>query len=177
MNTGTLLALAIALVALACCSAVLLAYGRHSRRQLEARLKRLDSQLGELSAKVALQEPSFSLPLPWTSWTLSASCLLRIRESFAKRTIRTVVECGAGISTLHLARFLAPGGGRLVSLEDDEVWAAAVRRMVEKEGLAEIVTVLHRPLVEHRVLGHSVRWYDVRSPRDLGLDTIDLILV
>lgn len=158
-------------------TAAVLVYSRRSKRLLEDRLRRLEGKIGELSALVSLQEPVFRRPLPWTSWTLSATCLLRIRESFAKRHIQAVVECGAGISTLHLGRFLAAEGGRLVSLEDDEVWAAAIRRLVEEEGLAQVVTVLHRPLVTHRILGREVRWYDVRSPADLDLDAIDLVLV
>ncbi len=177
MSGETLVALAVVLAAMAAATVATLAYGRYSKRQLERRLKRIEARLGELSSLVTLQEPVFSRPLPWTSWTLSAGCLLRIRDSFAKRPIRTVVECGAGISTLHIGRFLAADGGRLVALEDDEVWARAIQRLVKEEGLSDVVTVLYRPLVEHQVLGHRVRWYDLGSPADLGLDSIDLLLV
>ncbi|HEY6762848.1 MAG TPA: O-methyltransferase [Baekduia sp.] len=62
---------------------------------------------------------------------------------------RRILELGtlAGYSTIWLARAL-PAGGRLVTLEVDEVHAAVARANLEAAGLAERVDVLVGPALE-----------------------------
>lgn len=55
---------------------------------------------------------------------------------------RRILEIGTlgGYSTIHLARAL-PSGGRLVSLELDEIHAAVARENIAEAGLSEVVEV------------------------------------
>lgn len=158
-------------------TATILYFLRRTKRDIEHRLKRIELRIKEQDATIRLQEAAFGLPLPWTQWALSAGCLLRIRESFAKRQIRTVVECGAGMSTLYLARFVQATGGRVVTLEDNAVWASTVQGMLDAEGLADRVTLLTTPLAAREIGGRTVHWYDVESPDALGIDTVELLVV
>lgn len=152
-------------------------YLRRSRRLLDHRLQVLQQQVAETRALLALQEPNFSQPLPWTAWTISAECLMAIVESFAKRQITTVVECGAGISTLYLARLLRDTGGKLYTLEHDAAWAESIGAALEREGLAEQVEILVRPLRRQQFLGREAVWYSLGAPEALGFGPVDLLLV
>jgi len=159
------------------CSAAVIAYQRRCKQQITAYLRRIELRMVESRALTALHEPHFSQPLPWTGWSLSAECLMGIVEAFSKRKIRTVVECGAGISTLYLARLLKEREGRLITLEDSAAWAETIQNHLRREGREDRVEILVRPLVKSEVLGHETRWYDLPSAADLGVDQVDLVLV
>ncbi len=88
-----------------------------------------------------------------------------------------VVECGAGISTLYLARLLAQRrSGRLVSIEHDGAWADWVRRTLAAEGLQERASVVLAPL--HETADGQPSWYETaRVDVAVGHGPIGFLLV
>jgi hypothetical protein len=63
---------------------------------------------------------------------------------------RFIVECGAGVSTIVLAKFLSSlpdsGGRRLVSVEQSESYLTSLRDRLLALGLAHLVRLLHVPV-------------------------------
>lgn len=81
----------------------------------------------------------------------------------------SLVECGSGVTTLVLAAASKHLGVRAVTLENDVVWAARVRRRLRAVGLPAD-GVIHRPLAARG----GCDWYDV-LPGDLP-DVVDLVV-
>jgi predicted O-methyltransferase YrrM len=115
--------------------------------------------------------------LPWSDAAMRPVGLVAVLNEVALAEPDLVVECGAGISTLFLARLLAQRRrGRLVSVEHDERWASWVRRTLAAEGLADRASVVVAPLRG----GADGRpgWYDpARVDAAVGDEPIGFLLV
>jgi hypothetical protein len=101
--------------------------------------------LSDLVALSALQ----SLPsgyVPWTAWSMRPAAVASVVNELLRGRRRTVVELGSGASTIFLGHTLADLGGRLVSVEHDAGYAGHVRRLLEREGLADVVALEVVPL-------------------------------
>jgi hypothetical protein len=106
--------------------------------------------------------------LPWTSGSMRPVALVEICNEIVHGERERIVECGAGVSTLLLARLLRErGAGTITSLEHDEHWAGLITAQLEREGLTTIAHVVHAPL------GEDPAWYDVAD----ATDPVDLLIV
>lgn len=112
-------------------------------------------------------------------WSLSPDMLLHIVRHIETHKPKTIVECGAGASTVVIATALRAlhQDGRLISLEDDPYYASEVAQQLKRRGLDEYATVLSSPLKPRRYNGFSdaFHWYSF-DPRELP-DAIDLLVV
>jgi hypothetical protein len=129
---------------------------------------------------MALLAPRDDYPyLPWSNWALSADALQRFIGNLRVRDCRTVVECGAGMSTLLIAReFRARGTGHVWALEQDANWAALVRDMLAERGLHDWATVVVAPLEPLSSDGMQFEWYARAALSEvLRLEKIDGLLV
>jgi predicted O-methyltransferase YrrM len=107
--------------------------------------------------------------LPFSSGAMRASGLVHLCNHVFHTAPDAVVECGSGTSTVVLARLLAQRGhGRLVALEHDPGWAAAITRQLEAEGLAAVARVVLAPLQDG--------WYAAAGIDELPA-RIDLLVV
>ncbi len=108
--------------------------------------------------------------LPWSRFAMRPGGILAVLNDVWLHDRQTIVECGAGISTVYTGRLLKQRGyGALVSIEHDELWFSRLRQVVDAEELP--VTVVHAPLT---VRAHGA-WYDTsRIPRQ---DEVDLLVV
>jgi len=84
-------------------------------------------------------------------WSLDAQTIVLLWEILHREKPRLVVECGAGISTLVLARYaaLASSEGEsccIVSLEQDFETTQSVRLRLNSVSLDRFVQVVHSPL-------------------------------
>ena len=98
--------------------------------------------------------------------------LLAVLNEIAFAEPRLVVECGAGVSTLFVARLLRQRErGRLVTVEHDAGWADWIARTLRAEGLDALAAVVHAPLADDG-------WYE-REPLQaaLGDEPVGLLLV
>lgn len=110
--------------------------------------------------------------LPWNPAALRPAALVTALNEVVVNERRQIVELGGGVSTFYLCRLLAHSNesrvGHLHTVEHDGDWAEWLERKLEAEGLDEVSTVIHAPLV-------SNGWYDADKLRYLR--DIDLLLV
>jgi hypothetical protein len=123
--------------------------------------------------------------VPWTTWSMRPAAILTIVNEIELQRRSTVVELGAGASTLYLARPVANVGGRLVSIEQDAELAEFVRRLVAREGLSQLASVEHLGLsplpaayrVDLAVWQSPELWYDIDRLRVVCPRGIDVLVV
>ncbi len=116
---------------------------------------------------------------PWSGWAMHPSAILTVVNDILINERCIVVECGAGLSTLYVAKALSLRGGRLISLESDRAWAGRIEEQIEELGLGAFVELVHAELSEWRAAGRRYLWYDERIVRE-RLDSappVDLLVV
>jgi hypothetical protein len=96
--------------------------------------------LGDLVALSSLQAMVQGY-VPWTAASMRPSAIASIVNEIGRRPRRTVVELGAGSSTLFLGHAVRQTGGRLISVDHDAEYADYVRDLVAREGLDDVVAV------------------------------------
>lgn len=109
----------------------------------------------------------------WAASPITISAL--VREIIDTKP-SLVVEIGSGGSSVWVGYCLErQGGGRCISLEHDEEYAAKTRADVARHGLGQYVEVVHCPLTSVDVAGETFRWYDLSKVE--GLEGIDIVFV
>jgi predicted O-methyltransferase YrrM len=105
------------------------------------------------------------------SWKADTGLLHRIVDTIAAHRPATVVELGAGASTLIVAQALKQAGaGRAVSFDQHADFVMATRHWLAEHGAA--ADLRHAPLVTP-----SGRWRDLWYDLDGVPETIDLLLI
>jgi predicted O-methyltransferase YrrM len=154
-------------------------------------VRRLGSDLGKRMRKEALgtgQQIEWrahlaelvDLPfgaLPATRhWAASPDFLVHLAERIRADRPEVVVECGAGVSTLVIARALQLNGtGTVWTLESDERFAEQTRQRLRVLGCPSQSKVLHAPLAE--LPGSAGQfWYRLAEVQRLPA-AIDLLVV
>ncbi len=93
-----------------------------------------------------------------------------------ERRPRIIVELGSGVSTVICAAALRQlGGGRVISLDHDEHYAAITRANLKHQGLSDWAEVRHAPIEVTHIDGKAWNWYS-RESLSLG-EPIDLLIV
>jgi predicted O-methyltransferase YrrM len=128
---------------------------------------------GELIADATLDPDA---PLRWSTGAMTAAGFAAVCAEVASRDRPSVLECGSGFSTLKLAELTHERGGRLVSLEHDELWATRVRSNLAAAGLAQTTRVTLAPLQPHPLARDGLLWYAEHALRFVPR-RIDLLLV
>lgn len=138
----------------------------------------LENQYSELRSFINLQpmlNPAF---LPHSYWAMEPTDLQNLLATIQYNQYRTVVECGAGMSTLLIGKLLKQlGGGHIYSLDEDENWFEVMRMAVAVNDLTEYVTVIHAPLVPNAESGEL--WYASEQARQIleSVEHIDVLVV
>ncbi len=113
---------------------------------------------------------------PWTSASLRPSALQMVINDIVLNNHVTVVECGAGVSTLVISRLLQKLGGKLYSLEHDAIWRERIMTRLENEGLQHTASIIHAPL--EALAEHGTGWYRTSAVLDaIPHSGIDLLLI
>ena len=140
--------------------------------------------LSDVVALAALR-PLVEGYVPWTTWSMGPAAIVSIVNEIELKRRSTVVELGAGASTLYLARAVANVGGRLVSVEQDPDLAVYLRRLVDREGLSDVASVEQVGLlplppayrVDSAAWSSPDTWYDVDRLRAVCPEGIDVLVV
>ncbi|MBP6016002.1 MAG: class I SAM-dependent methyltransferase [Candidatus Promineofilum sp.] len=138
----------------------------------------LENENRELRAFINLQPLFGKTFLPYGLWAMEADNLQNLLSTIQYNDYRTVVECGAGVSTLLIGSLLRQlGRGHIYSLEEDEKWHAVMTSTIVHEGLADYVTILHAPLENNPDSGAP--WYSLVGAQQIleRAGHIDLLLV
>jgi predicted O-methyltransferase YrrM len=114
--------------------------------------------------------------LPWQEAALRPAALAVICDEIVLADRREVVELGAGISTVLLARLLREREGRITSVEHDPAFAAFVRGQLAREGLTDVARLVEAPLERHPLALDDAPWYAEAAIAELPTE-IDLLLV
>ncbi len=144
------------------------------RSEIESRYRRLEAW----NAIYAVVRPRVPLP-PGGPWMASPELLRIVVQTVYERRPRVVLELGSGLSTVLSAYALRDlgEGGRVVSLEHEEPFCEATRRLLALHGLEDVARVVHAPLRETRTAVGPVRWYSLDALAELDLGPIDLLVI
>lgn len=161
------------IVTIAAAVAAILAFHRRYHRQI---LARLDSQTVHLRSAIGQAAAAGGMPIYWTEHAITPETLSLVQHLIANVRAPRVLELGSGVSTLLFAHsFRRAGEGHVLSLDDDERWAAQTEATIAREKLEPFARIVVAPLVEVEAGGRSSTWYDISS---LEADaTFDLIVV
>jgi hypothetical protein len=142
------------------------------------------SRLGEWrrrrkDIRAAIELSRLGLPFtPWPQSALAPSALLTVINDVAINDRRTVVELGAGVSTIYLAKVIAGRGGRLISVESDPAWAAVVRDLAGDARVGDALQMVEAPLERSEHSLDDGLWYaEDRVLEAIAGCRIDLLLV
>lgn len=116
--------------------------------------------------------------LPWTKSAIRPAALCNILNEIVINDRRNIVEFGAGLSTIYMAKVLSASAGTLLSFDDDEGWAAKINGILAELGLSAAAQVVYAPLTPTDAALGGGDWYD-RAVLNaaLGERSVDLVLV
>ena len=110
------------------------------------------------------------------AWSLDPGTIDLVWSHVLTRQPRTILECGAGSSTLVLGKYLETAGvpGALaVSVEQDLPYKEEIERRLATSGLQHFVRVLHAPLSAD----HSYQLDPLTMKAQLGSRKADLLVI
>ncbi len=138
----------------------------------------LENQYNELRSFINLQSMLNPAFLPHSYWAMEPTDLQNLLATIQYHQYRTVVECGAGMSTLLIGKLLKQlGGGHIYSLDEDENWFEVMRMAVAVNDLTDYVTIIHAPLVPNAESGEL--WYAPEQAQQIlgSVVRIDVLVV
>jgi hypothetical protein len=140
--------------------------------------------VGDILAAGAMQQLTTGY-IPWTNWSMRPAAIASVVNEILLKPRRTVVELGAGASTLLLAGAVRQSEGQLVSVEHDAGFCASLNRLIAEHDLDKHAAVVHVPLTPLPAPGDAlvsdyeipVLWYDLRRLDQVVPAGVDLLLV
>lgn len=152
------------------------------RKLLKDKQNRLRQILTDTQALVKLTPLQLGY-VPWTTYALKPTVMAQIVNDIIINDRRSIVEFGAGISTIHLAKLAeqrtAGEKMAITSIEDDDDWAEIVRGMLRERGLEDYANVVVAPLRPCSFSVDNLEWYDASLVAEAlkGQPQIDLVVV
>ncbi|HEX9979485.1 MAG TPA: hypothetical protein VGB50_02845 [Flavobacterium sp.] len=121
---------------------------------------------------------------PLTAWSISPKEVLHICNDIIINDRKSIVEFGSGFSTICIANLLKIKNkhASFVSIENNQLWAAELTKILESEGLSNYVSIKVAPISDvpsKYAYEKQQKWYDhklVDSAID-GNQNIDLVIV
>lgn len=118
----------------------------------------------------------FNAPLlDMRGWATSPDVLGVLLRWIQRERPAVILELGGGRSTLVSAYACQQNGGHVYAIDHDADFAELAREEIAAHGLSDHATIIHAPLVEHRIDGEAWAWYDMAHLPDLP--PIDLLFV
>ena len=123
------------------------------------RLKGSDALANALRPEhVEKLQPALSLSLG--DWELDAASLNYLLAWIRRDRISRVLEFGSGVSTVALARELAPSGGAILSVDQDSLYAERTVRWLREHSLSASAEVVTSPIAETSAGGRKTKCYE-----------------
>lgn len=99
--------------------------------------------------------------IPFTSMSLRPYVLAFLLNEIIINNRRQIIEFGAGISTIMMARLAAmyKFSTPVVSVEENKEWAGLVSSIIDAEGLSGYVHLVHAPVEQRMLVGKVNHWY------------------
>lgn len=125
--------------------------------------------------------PIFDDYLPWNSYAIRPSGLVKIINEITINNRTSILECGGGISTIYMAKILQKSGGHLYTIEHDADWVKFLKKLLAQHDLTSYVSILTAPLEDCPFSvgrGDRIIWYSLDTLKDaLNNVEIDLLIV
>ena len=122
--------------------------------------------------------------ISFTSWSISPSVVLHILNDIVINNRQNIIEFGAGITTLYIARLIQTLklDIKFYSIESNEDWLIKINNELEFYNLQHIVTLIHAPqkiVPKNFCLKGQTLWYDIEKITAVLGDhqELDLIIV
>lgn len=143
--------------------------------RIKQKIHRIEQAINDSRASTELSRLGLGFR-PWPASAIAPSALQMILNEIQINDRRTVVEFGSGLSTLYMAKVLYGVGGRLVSVESNEDWAAIVRSWLRDEGVEDCVNLVLAPMTSCEMSIGGLEWYDAdivaKALEDLSVDCV-----
>lgn len=107
--------------------------------------------------------PRQPLP-PFGKWSIEPSLADHLADLILQEKPKNILELGSGLSTVLMAYALeANGEGKVLALEDDNLYVDRTREWIEFHGLSKIAKVEHAPIRNITITydHHIYPWYSV----------------
>jgi len=117
------------------------------------------------------------VPLPETGeWAASPDLLKKIIETIFYKQPQLIVEASSGVSSI-IAGYCVKniGRGKVISLEHDILYVEKSRALIKKHQLEDFVSIIHAPLIKHKINNKEWIWYDISSLNKIL--PIDMVIV
>ena len=124
------------------------------------------ARIEDLTAYVLIQDLlKFPEYFPTTSSSLRFHTLATILNDIIINKRESIIEFGAGISTLAIANLFKKNSLNysLVSVEDDLNWFNYMKSCISKNNLQEHVNLIYAPLEKTNLALENNSWYSVKS--------------
>ena len=119
--------------------------------------------------------------LPFSNMSLRPYVLAFLMNEIIVNERRSVIEFGAGVSTIMMARLAKMNNIHLdiVSVEENESWLNIIKGIIDKEGLSANIHLIHVSLEKKVLQGSENHWYqmDVLKTKLDPNKTFDLVLI
>lgn len=144
-------------------------------------LKHHQKKSDDIYAMSLLQPLLLGYPfLPFNSTAIRPVVLSYLLNEILINNRKSIIEFGAGISTIVMARLLKKNNlkAKIISVEHDPEWVAVLRDLLHHESLSDYVELIIAPLREIDTDLGSVLWYD-KAVLNSKLDNFkfDLLIV
>ncbi len=126
-------------------------------------LKRQTLKLDDIHAGILLDNIlSQGQYFPTTASSINLHSVATIINDVIINRRQSIVEFGAGLSTLCLARVVRDLklSTSIVSVDDNEAWLSLMKQHLQAEGLEDFVTFVFAPLTDCKEAKEGLKWYD-----------------
>jgi predicted O-methyltransferase YrrM len=112
---------------------------------------------------------------PFSHFSMCVTDLEIVINSVFFGKSKKILECGSGLSTIAIAKFLKNDpDAKIISLEHDKEWIEIMNRLIEREGLTNIV-IHYTPLIDFDIDSVKGKWYDISN---VNLDSdFDMLVI
>ena len=125
--------------------------------------------------------PLYGDYLPWSGASIRPSTLVYILNDIMINDRKVIVECGSGVSTLFIARYIQKMGREIsfYTIDHESHWLDIIHEELNKQDLIEFVQTIHAPLVHDSMCWNNEhKWYDMKVIGESFNETnIDLLIV
>ena len=139
--------------------------------------KTIDQKVTELLNKMTGSENY----IPFTSMSLRPYALAFLLNEMLINQRKSVIEFGAGISTIMMARLAKKNKlpAKIISVEENQDWVNVVKNILVDEGIDGYVEIIYAPVVRRNFKGIENHWYEDKKLKEILKNSapFDLVMI
>jgi len=119
--------------------------------------------------------------IPFTSMSLRPYALAFLLNEMLINNRKSIIEFGAGVSTIMLARLAKKNKlpVKIISVEENQEWVNVVKNILIDEGIDSYVELIYAPVVIRNFKGIENHWYEDGNLKEILKKTapFDLVMI